>query len=156
MRLLAQYHIALESSSSSIPKSLFVYKATESYIAQEKFAEPYGPRKEKLERLVKELQIASSALSKAHTKADLIRWQSEDRFTVDDLFISNGFLDWLIGYQVKDKLTPAEMSKLGPFYDRAFPYPNQQGTVIFAVRDLKHYAYSEEGVEYATILSAFD
>lgn len=156
MGLLARYHTALEGSNSSVPEPLFVYKATEKYIAQEKFAEPYGPKKEKLERLIEELRIASSTLSEARTKADLIKWQSEDRFTVDDLFISHGFLDWLIGYQVKDKLTPAEMSKFGPFYDRAFPYPNRQGTVTFAVRDLKHYAYSEEGVQYVTILSAFD
>lgn len=156
MQLLVRYHIALESSDSFVSEVPLVYGAVRRYIVQEKFTEPYGPTKETLERLVSELEVASSTLLDIHTKADLIKWQTEERFTVDDLFISNGFLDWIIGYQVKDKLTPAEVSQLGPFYDRAFPYLDQQAATVFAVRELKHYSYPEEGAAYVTILSAFD
>lgn len=156
MRLLAQYHVALESPDASVPEPILGYKAIQSYIAQEKIAIPYGPEKKALERLIKELQAASLSLLGIDTKADLIRWQSEGRFTIDDLFVSNGFLDWIMGYLMKDKLTPAEMSKLGPSHDRAFPYLDQQSATMFAVRELKHYAYPEEGAAYLTIPSAFD
>lgn len=155
MRLLARYHIALEGADTVVPEASFIYDAVKRYISQERFAEPYGPRKGKLERLVGELEVASLSLSGIRTQAELIKWQSEDRFTIDDLFIANGFLDWIVGYQVKDKLTPAEISQLGPFYDRAFPYSDQSATT-FAVRELRHYSYSDEGAAYITILSAFD
>ncbi len=156
MRLLAQYHIALESSDNLVSEPLFTYKAIQSYISQESFTGPHGPEKETFERLVKELQVASLSLSRVRTKADLIRWQSEGRFTVDDLFISNGFLDWIVGYSVKNTLSPAEMSRLGPFHDRAFPYPGNQVVVTFAVRYLKTDIYPEDSVEYPILLGIFD
>ncbi len=156
MRLLSQYREASEDSSKPIPTSLFTYSSIKNFIVREKFETPYGLKKEKLNGLVEELQVASLALAEAQTHAQLVREQLQSQFTIDDLFIYNGFLDWIVSHEMKDELRPPEIYELGPFYDRAFPRQNQQDAVAFVVRESEPYADVEEGVEYVTILSAFD
>ena len=155
MKLIAQYRLALQERDELVPDSPPTYQAAERFMSAsgDKFTDPYGPKKERLEGLIQELQTASSTLSRAQTQEDLINWQSAGEFTIDDLFIANGFLDWIVSYTTKDILSPTQLHRFGPFYERAFP---EGRAVTFVSRALGDYTTAENGAEYVDILGAFD
>jgi hypothetical protein len=124
------------------------YDAITRFIRTSHTEEEYGPKKNKLLTLVQDLE--SKAPPTEGSREVLAKWNVTSGYTLDDLFIANGFLEWIVGHAARS-LRPSEFYRLGPFYDEAFP-PDERKHLVF--RALKEYAAPDS--QYVEIVSAFD
>jgi len=147
---LAQLRRVLVGQSASTDMRPLHYDATVRFISSAFTEEEYGPKKNKLIALVNDLK--SKALPAKGSREALARWNIGSDYTLDDLFIATGFLEWLVGHQAR-KIPPSEFYQLGPFYDQAFPTTERQHLVF---RSFEHYAGPNTATAYLYIVSAFD
>src|SRR6266542_1685985 len=68
------------------------FDATESFISLMFTQEEYGPKKDKLLPLIRDLK--SKTLPAEGSREALARWNIGSDYTLDDLFIGTGFLEW--------------------------------------------------------------
>ncbi len=147
---LAQLRRVLLGQAATADMRPLRYDATESFISLMFTQEEYGPKKDKLLPLIRDLK--SKTLPAEGSREALARWNIGSDYTLDDLFIGTGFLEWLVGHQARN-FRPSEFYQLGPFYDQAFPTTERQHLVF---RSFEHYTGPNTVTAYLYIVSAFD
>lgn len=94
--------------------------STKSYINTDLTEEAYGPKKDKIINLLAEIETNLKVIKNIKSKKSLYNWSINSSMSLDDLFIGFGFLEWVIGYDSKEKVSPSEFSNFTPFFDQAF------------------------------------
>ena len=60
------------------------------------------------------------SLKKVTSLSEYQQWLVMADMTLDDLIFAFGFVEWVIGYDIREKLSPKELYEFGPFMDKAF------------------------------------
>lgn len=127
-------------------------KFIKSYINQDLTEITDGPKKKKLSKLISNAESSIMELKSLDSEVEFKKWSINSPQTLDDLFIIFGFLEWVVGYDIQDKISPSELSHFHPFFDVPFTRAEKESAVV------KEFL-SDDGLiasEYSTILGNYD
>jgi hypothetical protein len=139
MKLVAQYREAVTGKAKSLPSGQFHYLKTKDFFEFFFKESDHGPYKKHFLSLLDRMTQSGTELVNLRALDQLHQWHASGPMTVDDLFIGNSFLDWIIGTEVKERVSIGELVRLGPFYEMSFDpeIKNQLATREFRQEDGK-------------------
>lgn len=119
-----------------------------SYIDSDYSEEAYGPKKEKINELIVSVDTFLEEAAQLTSRDSFQRFESKSEFSLDDIILALGFLDFLVAYDARSKIPPHKYIRFGPFFENMFP-PN-----TYALRAFTDYDAPDQ--QFSTLVSAFD